>query len=154
PDVRRRARPRRHDGVLRHGTLRRRRRARGRRGRTDHAAAHVDRPVRVHRPGVRHRGQPDRPAFDAVIPLPPKEDSMRIAALLLAALLPAAFPAAAAEVRYELDPAHTFPSFEADHLGGLSVWRGKFNRSRGTVTLDRDAESGRLDVVVETGSVD
>ncbi|WP_051322817.1 YceI family protein [Luteimonas sp. J29] len=77
-----------------------------------------------------------------------------LAALLLAALPPAASPAAAAEVRYELDPAHTFPSFEADHLGGLSVWRGRFNRSRGTVTLDREAGSGRLEVVVETGSVD
>lgn len=79
---------------------------------------------------------------------------MRTIPLLLAVLLPAAMPATAAEVRYELDPAHTFPSFEADHLGGLSVWRGKFNRSRGWVTLDREAGDGRLEVVVETGSVD
>src|SRR5690606_16212463 len=115
--------------------------------------------VRVHRAGVRHRGQPDRPALDAVAALATKEDPMRIAvpplaALLLAALPPAASPAAAAEVRYELDPAHTFPSFEADHLGGLSVWRGRFTRGRGTVTLAREAGSGRLEVVVETGSVD
>ena len=48
---------------------------------------------------------------------------MRTIPLLLAVLLPAAMPATAAEVRYELDPAHTFPSFEADHLGGLSVWQ-------------------------------
>src|SRR5690606_32513327 len=32
--------------------------------------------------------------------------------------------------------------------------RGKFNRSRGWVTLDREAGDGRLEVVVETGSVD
>src|SRR3546814_5221772 len=35
--------------------------------------------------------------------------------------------AQAAPVRYEMDPAHTYPSFEADHMGGVSVWRGKFN---------------------------
>lgn len=62
--------------------------------------------------------------------------------------------APAAEVAYALDPAHTFPSFEADHLGGLSVWRGKFNDSRGTVTLDREAGSGRLEVIVDTASID
>jgi len=28
-------------------------------------------------------------------------------------------------VTYEIDPRHTFPSFEADHQGGVSVWRGK-----------------------------
>src|SRR5512138_1067836 len=72
--------------------------------------------------------------------------------LLLASLLPAG--SLAAEVAYELDPAHTFPSFEVDHLGGLSVWRGKFNTSRGTVTLDREAGDGRLEVVVDTASVD
>lgn len=76
--------------------------------------------------------------------------------LCLPALLSAALacPATAAEVTYELDPAHTFPSFEADHLGGLSVWRGKFNRSRGTVVLDREAGRGRLDVEIDTDSID
>ena len=40
--------------------------------------------------------------------------------------------ARAAPMTYRVDPDHTFPSVEADHMG-LSVWRGKFNRSRGTV---------------------
>ena len=76
--------------------------------------------------------------------------------LFLPSLLAAALacPATAAEVTYALDPAHTFPSFEADHLGGLSVWRGKFNRSRGTVVLDRAAGNGRLEVEIDTDSVD
>lgn len=73
---------------------------------------------------------------------------------LLLATLAASTGAPAAEVAYELDPAHTFPSFEADHLGGLSVWRGKFNSSHGTVYLDRDAGTGRLEVVVDTASID
>ena len=76
------------------------------------------------------------------------------AAFALPLALSVATLARGAEVAYELDPTHTFPSFEADHLGGLSVWRGKFNSSRGTVTLDREAGEGRLEVVVDTASVD
>ena len=38
--------------------------------------------------------------------------------LLVASLLTlAAFSTRAAEVRYEIDPQHTYPSFEADHIG-------------------------------------
>lgn len=59
----------------------------------------------------------------------------------------------AAPKTYEIDPRHTFPSFEADHFGGVSVWRGKFTQARGTVTLDREAGKGDLDVSVDTTSV-
>lgn len=62
--------------------------------------------------------------------------------------------ARAAEVKYQLDPHHTYPSFEADHLGGLSVWRGKFNHSSGTVTLDKAAGTGNVEVVVDMKSAD
>lgn len=62
--------------------------------------------------------------------------------------------AAAAPVTYRIDPDHTYPSFEADHMGGLSVWRGKFNASRGTVTLDRATQTGSVDVMVDMASVD
>jgi len=62
--------------------------------------------------------------------------------------------ATAAPVIYEIDPSHTYPSFEADHLGGLSVWRGKFNRTSGTVTYDRAAPAGTVDITVDTASVD
>jgi polyisoprenoid-binding protein YceI len=68
-------------------------------------------------------------------------------------VLCAAPPAASAEaVRYTLDPEHTFASFEADHLG-ISTWRGKFERSRGTVVLDRAARRGTVEAEVETASV-
>lgn len=62
--------------------------------------------------------------------------------------------ATAATVRYDIDPGHTFPSFEADHLAGLSVWRGKFNRSSGGITLDRAAGSGTVEVAIDTASID
>lgn len=70
------------------------------------------------------------------------------------AVLAAAGTARAAAVDYEIDPAHTYPSFEGDHMGGLSVWRGKFDRTRGTLRLDKAAQSGTVDVTVDIASVD
>jgi len=48
---------------------------------------------------------------------------------------------------------HTFPSLEMTHLG-ISTWRGKFNRTRGTIELDRTARTGRVEVEVEVASID
>ena len=64
-----------------------------------------------------------------------------------------ALPAAAQPVTYEIDPTHTFPSFEADHMG-MSVWRGKFNHSTGTVVLDRTAGTGSVSITVDVRSAD
>ena len=69
-------------------------------------------------------------------------------------LLAMAGTAVAAPVTYTIDPDHTYPSFEADHFGGLSTWRGKFNRTRGTVTLDKAAGTGSVDIAVDMDSVD
>ncbi|GLU30726.1 YceI family protein [Trinickia caryophylli] len=55
---------------------------------------------------------------------------------------------------YQLDPSHTYPSFAADHFGGLSVWRGKFTKAAGTVTLDRQAKTGTVDVTIDPASID
>ncbi|RUL72169.1 YceI family protein [Dyella choica] len=54
---------------------------------------------------------------------------------------------------YQFDPTHTYPSFEADHFGGLSVWRGKFDTSQGTVRLDRAAKTGTVEVTTAIASV-
>jgi len=75
-------------------------------------------------------------------------------ALIAGLTLVIATPAIAAPVTYKIDPEHTYPSFEADHLAGLSVWRGKMNKSAGTVRLDKDSGSGEVDVAVELGSID
>ena len=61
--------------------------------------------------------------------------------------------ATAAPVSYEIDPNHTFPSFEADHMG-ISVWRGKFNRSVGSLVVDKAAATGSVDVSIDMDSVD
>lgn len=57
-------------------------------------------------------------------------------------------------VTYIIDPSHTYPSFEADHSGGLSIWRGKFNSTSGTVVLDKEAETGSVDIEVDVTSID
>jgi polyisoprenoid-binding protein YceI len=59
----------------------------------------------------------------------------------------------AAPVTYVLDPDHTYPSFEADHMGGLSVWRGKFNSSSGKVVYDKVAKAGSINVTVNMTSI-
>lgn len=74
-----------------------------------------------------------------------------IALVPLAALFACA--AQAAPAKYTLDGEHTFPSFEADHFGGMSVWRGKFNKTTGTVVLDREAGTGTVDVTIDMASV-
>lgn len=80
-----------------------------------------------------------------------KLKTSRIALGLLAAVL--ASSAFAADT-YKIDPSHTYPSFEADHFGGLSVWRGKFDKSEGSVTLDRAAKTGSVDITIDTTSID
>ena len=79
---------------------------------------------------------------------------MKITHTVLISLLAASMGAAsAAPVSYKIDPAHTFPSFEADHMG-ISVWRGKFNTNSGTVILDKAAQTGTVDITIDTASVD
>jgi polyisoprenoid-binding protein YceI len=62
--------------------------------------------------------------------------------------------ASASPVTYTIDPNHTHPEFEADHLGGVSVWRGLFKKTSGTITLDTAAQTGALDVAIDIASVE
>ncbi|WP_312516589.1 YceI family protein [Massilia sp.] len=78
---------------------------------------------------------------------------MKIKHMIAAAAALAASTAFAAPVTYDIEPNHTYPSFEADHMG-LSVWRGKFNKSSGSVTIDREAKTGSLDITVDINSID
>lgn len=57
-------------------------------------------------------------------------------------------------VQYTLDPGHTYPSFEADHMGGVSVWRGKINHNSGSVMLDRELGYGVVEVDIDLSSID
>ena len=71
-------------------------------------------------------------------------------------LIPLAFfcgAAAAAPVTYDIDPSHTYPSFEAPHMG-ISMWRGKFNGSSGKIVLDKAKGAGTVEVTVDASSID
>ena len=74
--------------------------------------------------------------------------------LLAPVLMTVALTAHATPVTYAIDPTHTFPSFEADHMGGVSVWRGKFNKTSGQVVWDRTTGQGTVDITVDMNSVD
>ena len=74
--------------------------------------------------------------------------------LMAACIASLSLSATAATIAYNVDPEHTYPSFEADHLGGLSTWRGKFNHTSGTITLDKSARSGDVAITVDMTSAD
>ena len=54
---------------------------------------------------------------------------------------------------YTIESNHTYPSFEADHMG-ISVWRGKFTKTSGKVVLDRAAKTGSMEISIDANSLD
>jgi len=60
--------------------------------------------------------------------------------------------ALAAPVLYTVEPAHTYPSFSANHQG-LTYWRAKFTKTSGKVWLDREKGTGTVDITIDTRSV-
>ena len=78
----------------------------------------------------------------------------RLAYATLGALLAIPSFASASPVTYTIDPNHTHPEFETDHLGGVSIWRGLFKRTSGTIILDAEAQTGTLDVAIDIASVE
>lgn len=72
------------------------------------------------------------------------------AALVLAAA--AAAPALAAPETFNVEPNHTFPRFSYNHLG-YSIQLSRFDKTSGTVTFDKAAKTGSVDIVIDTKSV-
>jgi len=72
--------------------------------------------------------------------------------LLLAAALMAAGAAQAQGASYAIDPTHTFVTFEVTHFG-TSTNRGRFDKKSGTINFDRAAKAGKVDISIETASV-
>jgi polyisoprenoid-binding protein YceI len=72
-----------------------------------------------------------------------------IATALLAGLTSTAF---AAPVVYQLDPSHTYPSFELSHMG-FSIQNGRFDKSSGTITLDAEKKTGSVDISIDARSL-
>lgn len=73
---------------------------------------------------------------------------------MLAALIAGiSAPSLAVADQYTVDPDHTYPSLEFSHMG-ISIWRGKFNKTSGKITLDVAARTGSADIQVDTASID
>lgn len=53
---------------------------------------------------------------------------------------------------YSVDPTHTAAIFEMQHFG-TSTNRGRFDKKEGSVTLDRAAKTGRVEVTIDTNSI-
>jgi polyisoprenoid-binding protein YceI len=53
---------------------------------------------------------------------------------------------------YAIDPSHTFVTFEIMHFG-TSTNRGRFSTKAGEMLFDRDAQTGQIDIAIETESV-
>jgi polyisoprenoid-binding protein YceI len=76
--------------------------------------------------------------------------SKHLIAVVLAVTAASAF---ASVDTYSIEPNHTYPSFEADHMG-MSILRGKFTKTSGTIVLDRAAKTGSLDITIDANSLD
>ncbi|MCB1916447.1 MAG: YceI family protein [Rhodocyclaceae bacterium] len=72
----------------------------------------------------------------------------------LAGLIATAFAASsfAAPETYDIDPTHTAPRFEYSHFG-YSTQIHRFDKTSGTVTIDREAKTGAVDVTIDATSV-
>ena len=73
-------------------------------------------------------------------------------ALLLTALLAAAGAAQAQSATYAIDPTHTHVIFEAKHFG-VSTNRGRWVQKDGTVTLDKAAKTGKVELNIDMASI-
>lgn len=71
---------------------------------------------------------------------------------LSTALLAATGIAHAESITYNLEPTHTYVTFEARHFG-TSTNRGRFDKKEGSITLDRAAKTGKADITIDTASI-
>lgn len=65
-----------------------------------------------------------------------------------------ALPVAAigAPESYTMDPPHSIPQFELDYIGFTTI-RGRFDKTSGKFTIDREAKTGSVDFVIDAASV-
>ncbi len=73
------------------------------------------------------------------------------AALALTLIVP--LSALAADETYVIEPVHSQPNFEVQHMGGFSTQRGSFGKVSGKVVLDRATHKGSIDVIIDTSSI-
>jgi len=74
--------------------------------------------------------------------------------LRLVPLLAAAFAgsALAAPQTYVIDPVHSQPQWETNHVG-FSDQRGNFGKLEGKIVIDREEKKGQVDLTIDTTSI-
>lgn len=55
-------------------------------------------------------------------------------------------------VAYSVEPTHTFVNWEAKHFG-VSTSRGRFDRTRGSITYDAKARTGKAEIIIDMKSI-
>lgn len=75
-----------------------------------------------------------------------------LAFLALSAALAAPWAAQASPAQYAIDPSHTSAMYEILHFG-TSTNRGRFFKHSGSVTLDRQARTGRVELTLDMTGV-
>jgi len=62
------------------------------------------------------------------------------------------FPVSSMADSYTIDPSHTFPNFTINHLG-FSTLHGRFDKTSGTLTMDKAKGTGSVDITIDVASV-
>ena len=77
--------------------------------------------------------------------------AIKLAAAIVFAM--SASSAMAAPETFVVDGTHTYPRFSYNHLG-YSTQLSRFSNTTGTVTFDKAAKTGAVDIVIDMNSVD
>ncbi|MBB6559226.1 polyisoprenoid-binding protein YceI [Acidovorax soli] len=80
-----------------------------------------------------------------------RKSSFALLALAAAAVLSTG-AAQAQSAAYAIDPTHTFVTFEIGHFGATTN-RGRFDKKEGTVQFDRAGKTGKVEITVDTTSI-
>lgn len=75
---------------------------------------------------------------------------LRIAIGLMATALPLA--TFAAPESFTIDPIHSHPHFQVNHMGFMNM-TGRFDRMSGKIVMDTAAKTGTVELAIETASV-
>jgi polyisoprenoid-binding protein YceI len=60
--------------------------------------------------------------------------------------------ASAQPANYNIDPTHTFVTFEAKHFG-VSTNRGRWDKKEGSISFDKSAKTGKAEITIDMASI-
>jgi polyisoprenoid-binding protein YceI len=72
--------------------------------------------------------------------------------LVMTLLATTVFGAQAQSATYAIDPTHTFATYEIGHFG-TSTNRGRFDKKEGTVSVDRAAKTGKVEITFDLSGI-